>query len=47
MPSHLHIIVIDGVYTRQDGGATRFHFVEPPPAQEQRKLVLGIHGVDG
>ena len=32
--THLHIIVIDGVYTRQEGVKTRFYFVEPPSAQE-------------
>jgi len=38
--THLHVIVIDGVHSRQDGGTTRFHFVEPPSAQEQRKVTI-------
>ena len=32
--THLHVILIDWVYTRQEGGTTRFHFVEPPSAQQ-------------
>jgi len=44
--THLHIIVIDGVYSRQDGATTRFHFVEPPWAQEQRKLGTGNKEVE-
>ena len=39
---HITIIVIDGVYTRQDGGTTRFHFVEPPSAQELASMVATI-----
>jgi ribosomal protein S27E len=40
--THLHVIVIDGVYSRQEGGATRFHFAEPPSAQELASLVATI-----
>ena len=40
--THLHVIVIDGVYSRQEGGATRFHFVEPPWAQELASMVATI-----
>jgi len=40
--THPHVIVIDGVYSRQDVGTTRFHFVEPPSAQELASLVATI-----
>ena len=40
--THLHVIVIDGVFSRQEGGTTRFHFVEPPSAQELASMVATI-----
>jgi len=40
--THLLIIVIDGVYTRQEEGTPRFHFVEPPSAQELASMVATI-----
>ena len=40
--THVHIIVIDGVYTRQQGGTTRFQLVEPPSAVELAKMVEAI-----
>jgi len=40
--THLHVIVIDGVYTRQEGGTPRFQFVEPPSAQELASMVATI-----
>ena len=41
--THLHIIVIDGVYSRDESsGAPRFHFVEPPSAADLTQMVTTI-----
>ena len=41
--THLHIIAIDGVYTRdKTSGAPRFHFVEPPSAEDLALMVATI-----
>ena len=40
---HLHIIAIDGVYTRESkDGPVKFHFVEPPSAEELGQMVTAI-----
>jgi hypothetical protein len=41
--THLHIIAIDGVYIRdKTSGAPRFHFVEPPSAEDLALMVATI-----
>jgi hypothetical protein len=40
--AHLHAIVVDGVYSREPGGAPVFHFVEPPSAAELGRMVAAI-----
>jgi hypothetical protein len=40
---HLHAIVIDGIYTRdQSSGAPRFHLVDPPSAAELGQMGTAI-----
>jgi hypothetical protein len=41
--THLHIIAIDGFYTRDNAsGAAKFHFVEPPSAADLARMVTTI-----